>query len=771
MGKLAKGILIFFSTVVVLIIAAVVIIPLVVDLNDYKPEIEAAVKDKTGRTLRIEGELDLSVFPWIGVSTGKLTLSNAAGFKEQVFAVIGESDIKVKLMPLLSKEVEVSTVFLKGLELHLAKDAQGVSNWDDLVKPKDPSEEASVEPSKDSDEPNASPALAALAIGGLVIEDSQVSWDDQQSGQHAIVKDFNLKLGAVAFNQPIPVEMSLLLENTKPGLTEKLSLSTMLVIDESMQKIQLTQLIVDSITTGEVVSGGTVDAKIQSDITIDLEQQKIQLTQFKLDSTIKGGVVPESEVEVHVQSDIAYDLTKQIAQLAQLKIDTVVKGKVVPGGLLEAHLVTEFALDLLQETATLKGLKLNTNMINLTADIAATQIKSAPQYSGALNIAQFNPKALMQQLKMTVPETTDKQVLQKLAMQFNVQGTADAIALENLVINLDDTSIKGFTRVKQFKNPAIAFNLVVDSIDVDRYSAPTKERAKSTPVATPATAVAAATTLIPMETIRGLNIAGDLSIAKLKVAKLSMAGVKLNLQAKQGVLTTKQSIKQLYSGRYSGQISVNAKGKTPRISLNEKISGVQLEPLFSAMQPDTPAKIKGAANITAKLNMRGNTVPDIKSTLGGNIDFSVTKGAITGFNVQKMIDMGKLFSQGKVMKEGYENEQTLFSVLQGTATVKKGLINNPDFLLESSTVVVKGAGTANLVNEALSYKVQAKVKQASNARPVAIKVGGTFSKPSYTVDALSMITEKEEEKINKAIDKHLGEGAGKAVNKLLKGFF
>jgi len=770
MGKLAKGILIFFSTVVVLIIAAVVIIPLVVDLNDYKPEIEAAVKDKTGRTLRIEGELDLSVFPWIGVSTGKLTLSNAAGFKEQAFAVIGESDIKVKLMPLLSKEVEVSTVVLKGLELHLAKDAQGVSNWDDLVQRKDTAE-ASVEPSKDSEETSASPALAALAIGGLVIEDSQVSWDDQQSGQYTIVKDFNLKLGAVAFNQPIYVEMSLLLENTQPELTEKLSLSTMLVIDESMQKIQLTQLIVDSTTKGEVVSGGTIDAKIQSNINVDLEQQRIQLTQFKLDSTIKGGVVPESEVEAHVQSDITYDLNKQVAQLAQLKIDTVVKGEVVPGGLLDAHLVTGLALDLLQETATLKGLKLNTNMINLTADIAATQIKSDPQYSGALNVAQFNPKALMQQLKMTVPETTDKQVLQKLAMQFNVQGTTDAIALENLVINLDDTSIKGFTRVKQFKNPAIAFNLVIDDINVDRYTAPKKEGAKSTPIATPATAVAAASTLIPMEIIRGLNVTGNLSIAKLKVAKLSMAGVSLNLHAKQGILTTKQSIKQLYSGRYNGQISVNAKGKTPLISLNEKILGVQLEPLFSAMQPDMPAKIKGAANVVAKLNMRGNTIPAIKSTLGGNINFSVAKGAITGFNVQKMIDMGKLFSQGKSMKEGYENEQTLFSVLQGTATVKKGLINNPDFLLESSTVEVKGAGTANLVNEALSYKVQAKVKKASNARPVAIKVGGTFSKPSYTVDALSMITEKEKEKINKAIDKHLGEGAGKAVNKLLKGFF
>ncbi|MBE0470876.1 MAG: AsmA family protein [Methyloprofundus sp.] len=770
MSKLAKGILIFFSTVVVLIIAAVVIIPLVVDLNDYKPEIEAAVKAKTGRTLSIEGELDLSVFPWIGVSTGKLSLSNAAGFKQQAFAVIGESDIKVKLMPLFSKQVEVSTVVLKGLELNLAKDAQGVSNWDDLVKPKEPANQSPA-PSKDRDESNASPALAALAIGGLDIEDSQVSWDDQQSGQHVQIKDFNLKLGAVAFNQSIPVEMSLLLNNTKPGLTEKLSLSTQLVIDESMQKIQLIQLIVNSTTNGEVVSGGTVDAKIQSDITIDLEQQKIQLTQFKLDSTLNGGLVPESEVAAHLQSDIAYDLSKQIAQLSQLKIDSVVKGKVVPGGLFDAHLVTGLTVDLLQETATLKGLQLNTNMINVAGDIAATQIKSAPQYSGVLNIAQFNPKTLMQQLKITVPETTDKQVLQKLALQFNLQGTTDAVALENLVMTLDDTSIKGFARVKQFKNPAIAFNLALDALDVDRYSAPKKEGAASAPAATPAAAVAAATTLMPMATMRELNISGDLSIAKLKVAKLSMAGVNLNVQAKQGILTTKQSIKQLYSGSYNGQIRVNAKGKTPVITLNEKIAGVQLEPLLTDMQPNTPAKIKGAADITAKLEMQGNTIPDIKSTLGGNIDFSVAKGAITGFNVQKMIDMGKLFSQGKDMQESYANEQTLFSVLQGTATVNKGIINNPDFLLESSTVEVKGAGTANLVNEALNYKVQAKAKQASNARPVAIKVGGTFSKPSYIVDALSMITEKEEEKINKAIDKHLGEGAGKAVNKLLKGFF
>ena len=103
MGKFAKIILMVFSSLLILIIAAAIIIPLVVDLNDYKPEIEAAVKDKTGRTLLIEGDLNVSVFPWLGISTGKISLSNAPGFAEQHFALIGESDIKVKLMPLLSK--------------------------------------------------------------------------------------------------------------------------------------------------------------------------------------------------------------------------------------------------------------------------------------------------------------------------------------------------------------------------------------------------------------------------------------------------------------------------------------------------------------------------------------------------------------------------------------------------------------------------------------------------------------------------------------------
>ncbi|WP_428357001.1 AsmA family protein [Methyloprofundus sp.] len=721
MGKLIKIVLILVSSVFVFIIAAAIIIPLVVDLNDYKAEMEEAVLDKTGRSLKIEGDLDLSVFPWLGVSTGKISLSNAPGFTENPFAVIGEADIKVKLMPLLSKQVEVSTIVLKGLELHLEKNKQGVSNWDDLAATNEPDEPLPTEKSaqinqatekqisEQQETTETAPLdLAAIKISGLVIEDSSVSWDDQQSAQHLKIKDFNFTSGAVVFNKPIAIKVAFLLENTDPAVTAQLTLSTSLVIDEALQKIQLDNLKLDSETRGESVPGGIFAAQILSTIAVDLQAQTLALT----------------------------------------------------------------------------NLQLNTDTVNLTGNISTTQLKTDPHYTGKIQLAPFSPKALMQQLAINVPETADKNVLQKLVMSFDVQGTKDSVALEDLNITLDDTNITGHIHIKQFAQPAITFQLAIDDIDVDRYSSTKKQsQPEKSPVAT-AKAVVNEATLLPMDTLRTLNINGDLKISKLKVAKLTMAGVNLNLQAKDGVLKTRQSINQLYKGNYKGQISINAQGKSPRISLNEKISNVQIGPLLTDLQPESKAKLKGQANISARLNTIGNTLPAIKSGLGGTLNFSLVDGAVRGFNLQKIIDVGRLAIKGKEMQQNYTDEQTLFSVIKGSATINKGLITNPDFLAESSTVEVKGGGTANLVTEALDYNVVTKAKKGGKDitdRPVAIKVQGTFSEPNYTIDLSSiesMMTDEEKQKVNKFIDKRekdidkaLGEGTGKAVNKLLKSFF
>ena len=55
------------ALVVALLIAAIVILPMVIDPNDYRDDITAITKEKTGLDLSLEGDLSLSVFPWLGV--------------------------------------------------------------------------------------------------------------------------------------------------------------------------------------------------------------------------------------------------------------------------------------------------------------------------------------------------------------------------------------------------------------------------------------------------------------------------------------------------------------------------------------------------------------------------------------------------------------------------------------------------------------------------------------------------------------------------------
>ena len=62
-----------------LVIVAAIVLPLLVDPNDFRDDIGQAVKKQTGRDLTIEGDLKLSVIPWLGVEVGRASLSNAPG--------------------------------------------------------------------------------------------------------------------------------------------------------------------------------------------------------------------------------------------------------------------------------------------------------------------------------------------------------------------------------------------------------------------------------------------------------------------------------------------------------------------------------------------------------------------------------------------------------------------------------------------------------------------------------------------------------------------
>jgi AsmA protein len=390
----------------------------------------------------------------------------------------------------------------------------------------------------------------------------------------------------------------------------------------------------------------------------------------------------------------------------------------------------------------------------------------------------------MKKLEISMPKMQDTQALNQLAVTLNLQATTDSADIQNLKIKLDDSNINGSASVKNFAKPAVKFNLNVDVLDANRYLAPEQEKTAKK-VVSPASAAVAGANLFPVETLKNLDANGQLAIGQLKINQLSMKGINFKLNASKGVIKTQQAIKQFYQGAYSGKSSINVQQKTPQLTLNEKLSNVQVEPLLKAM--DITDRMSGLVNASAKIQGRGNTTADIKSSLNGNLDFSFNDSIIKGFNLQKIIDNSRALIEGKGLPTENKNDQTVFSVIKGSANINNGLLSNDDLIAQSSKVHVKGKGTANLVTEALNYKIDARVlkrtateTEAEKIRgiPLAVNIGGTFAEPSYQIDIETMLKAKYKTKIDKKINKEkdkilkkLDEKLGPGVSDILKGLF
>ena len=63
------------AALVLLVIAGVVVFAMTFDPNKYKGQIAEAVKDKTGRVLKLEGDLKVAIFPSLGADLARVSLS------------------------------------------------------------------------------------------------------------------------------------------------------------------------------------------------------------------------------------------------------------------------------------------------------------------------------------------------------------------------------------------------------------------------------------------------------------------------------------------------------------------------------------------------------------------------------------------------------------------------------------------------------------------------------------------------------------------------
>ena len=384
--------------------------------------------------------------------------------------------------------------------------------------------------------------------------------------------------------------------------------------------------------------------------------------------------------------------------------------------------------------------------LNVGGKLDARDIMKDPRFQGQLNVAEFNLRRLMRELQMDIPKTADNQTLRKVALNSSFSGSKKNMEVKDLVMVLDDTTVKGNLAVDNFEKPVSKFNLDIDRIDADRYLPPKAKGKQQTQAADQEPSE------LPVDTLRTLDTAGKLHIGQFTLSNIKMNNVNLTLTGKDGVVKLDPITANLYQGTHKGDITLNAQdqAKQPRLTINTALKNVQIEPLL--MDVTGKRKVRGTGDFSAALFAVGDNSGMIKQTLNGQMSFSFRDGALIGFNLGKIMRMGDQLKENMTLKVS-EREETDFTEITGNPVVTNGVVTMDDLNAKSPALRISGKGVlTDMPKNTLDYTVTARIVATSKGQggkeitegklegvPLDCRFSGSLDNPKRNCDATKLI--------------------------------
>jgi AsmA protein len=332
---------------------------------------------------------------------------------------------------------------------------------------------------------------------------------------------------------------------------------------------------------------------------------------------------------------------------------------------------------------------------------------------------------------------------------------AKSAHLTGLDARIDDSTVRGNAAVTNLTTGALGFDLSIDRMDLDRYLGTTPKSAKA-----PTPSAPSQPTQLPTAALKTLQLNGRLAIGSATVYGMKVSQVEVGLAADGGVLHIKPAAAALYGGTSTGDITVDAHGAVPVLDLNESLAGIDVQPLLTDFAKLN--RVSGRGNITINVTAHGNTTTALIGSLDGHAAVNIASGAIQGINLWSAINSAVALVQRQSPPASSVGNSTPFDAFKASADLSNGVATTKDLEIASGDLRVTGQGSANLVNEAVNYRVNAAILKGAGAGSalanVPLLITGTMTSPSVRPDTQALLKSVAQQQLQKQ--------KGAAVNKL-----
>lgn len=721
--------------IILAVIAAAVFI-FTFDPKQYKGDVERLVKEKTGRTLILSNDIQMSLYPSLGVKTGPTTLTERDG--KTTFVSVESAKISVALLPLIKRQILVEGINLDGLVAHIARDKNGSFNFDDLL-----GKTASVEPAErvEITTEDGQATSVTFDVGGITMVNATMTYIDHATQQRFDIKTLDLSTGQLAMQASGDVKLSAQVQAPALPVNAKVTFAGQYVIDVAQQTLALNNLEVG--LNGYAAQIQNLNLTAKTSLQANLATQRIDLKSIEIDAAAKGLFKANLRSAGLIWNDDAFTLQQ----------------------------------------------------LNLTANVDKPKQKfgiqfQAPEMTGSA--ARIAVDKFTSTLLVDIPEVL------RQAMKVPVQGNLNFdMAKQSLQTtfsaNVDDSKINATVNLPRLSPLATRAQIRIDQIDLDRYiakpaSTPTPGTKPSMPADGAAKPVASQSNSnggdataggdIDLSALKDLDLQAKIEIGKIKAEGLTLDQFKTDVSAAKGQLRVGPHSASISGGSIKGDLSINAQNNQIRIS--ESLSRIAIGRLLKEMGQES--RIEGTANLDMDLTTQGKKTSHLIQNLSGTARLNVADGEIRGVDIARLLrSIQGVITTGR-LPEFSPDDKTVFSELSGNVNIKQGVATNNDLTMKAPIFRVQGQGEVNLVTTDVNYLARLAVVETTQGQggpeiealrgvTIPVRLSGPFNNISYQIDIASLATEIAKTRAGQAvgdkIEKAIGPETTERVEKLL----
>src|SRR2546426_1619250 len=316
MKKPIKYLWLALGGVVALVVAGIVVFALTFDLNRYKGDIERMALERTGRTLRLQGELKLVLFPSLGAGVGGVTLSERGSQRE--FVSLQSARASVKLLPLLHGQVIVDALRVSGLKAEIVRNKDGTYNFSDLLEGSEAKPAAKPAPEK-----KGKSAPVKFDIAGITVDRASILYRDMSSGQEISLTDVKLHTGRIAENVQDKIELAAAAKRNQPLLEAKVALNATYSLKPDAIGLDFTAKLDDSNVKGKLSMARAAQPSYSFDLTIDRINLDRYLSSSEKKKSAAGKQEPPKKEEAAQDAPVDLSGLKGLNAQGQLQVGTL----------------------------------------------------------------------------------------------------------------------------------------------------------------------------------------------------------------------------------------------------------------------------------------------------------------------------------------------------------------------------------------------------------------------------------------------------------------